>query len=198
MIRVRARGDLFTLYINDIEVGAFRDAAYPGGGIGIAASVWGNTGSHFAFDDLRVWDNSRDQTAPPPQVQPPNTITVWFTIQNGSPAGYVIDKQGARHEGTPSAAISGIALAAGDRIVLQTDATRFSLMFDCSTEPQAFSPCDFTADTPTGLPGEIHVNKNGALGFLNLSRADNWGDLRPGHDPQRYPADPVLRIVLGD
>lgn len=198
LIRVHARGDLFTLYINDVEVGSFRDGAYSSGDIGIAASVWDNTGSHFAFDDVRVWDNSASQTAPPPQAQPPNTITVFFSIQNGAPAGYVIDKQGVRHDGSVQAAISGISIAPGDRIVLQTDAPRFSLMFDCSTEPQAFSPCDFSADSPTGLPGEIRVKRNGALAFINLSRADNWGDLRPGHEPQRYPADPVLRIVLGN
>jgi len=32
--------------------------------------------------------------------------------------------------------------------------------------------------------------------FLNISRADNWAGVRPGFAPQRYPADPILRIVF--
>lgn len=126
-----------------------------------------------------------------------NTLTVFFTIQNGSPTGYVIDKQGVRHTPPGYLTIAGFHVSAGDRVIIQTDQTRFSLLFDCSTTPQIYSPCDFSADTPTKLPGEIRKNKSGTA-YLNISRADNWAGLRPGFEPQRYPADPVLRIVLGD
>ena len=135
-------------------------------------------------------------------IQPPasatNTITVFFTIQNGSPTGYVIDKQGTKHTPPGYLTISGIPIAAGDRILIQTDAARFSLLFDCGVNSDSFSPCDFSADSPTKLPSEIRVNKNGRLGWFNISRADNWAGPRPGFEPQRYPADPILRIGLGN
>lgn len=134
-------------------------------------------------------------------IQPPaisnNTITVFFTIQNGSPTGYVIDKQGVRYTPPGYLTISGFHINAGDRIVLQTDQSRFSLLFDCSTTPQIYSPCDFSADSASKLPTEIRKNRSGTA-YLNISRADNWAGMRSGFEPQRYPADPVLRIVLGD
>lgn len=126
-----------------------------------------------------------------------NTITVFFTIQNGSPTGYVIDKQGIKHTPPGYLTISGFHISAGDRVIIQTDQSRFSLLFDCSTTPQIYSPCDFSADAATKLPAEIRKNKSGTA-YLNISRADNWAGLRSGFEPQRYPADPVLRIVLGD
>jgi hypothetical protein len=48
------------------------------------------------------------------------------------------------------------------------------------------------------LPAELRVNQAGQTGYLNISRPDNWAGYRSGFAPQRYPADPVLRIVLGD
>jgi hypothetical protein len=122
----------------------------------------------------------------------PGAITAFFTIQNGNPYGWVYDKQGVKH--TPEfMSITGIQVAAGDRIVLQTDAPRFSLLFDCGLSPQSFSPCDFAADSPGNLPAEIRVNE-GDSAYLNISGPDNWAGPRSGHEPQRYPADPVLRI----
>ena len=127
-------------------------------------------------------------------------ITVFFTITPaGSPWGYVTDKQGNRHAPENGIlTVSGISTSPGDRIVLQTDAARFSLLFDCSTSPQSFSPCDFSADSPANLPAELRVNQAGQTGYLNISKPDNWAGYRSGFAPQRYPADPVLRIVLGD
>jgi hypothetical protein len=79
-----------------------------------------------------------------------------------------------------------------------TPTARFSLLFDCSTSPQSFSPCDFSADSPANLPAELRVNQAGQAGYLNISGPDNWAGHRSGFAPQRHPADPVLRIVLGD
>lgn len=126
-----------------------------------------------------------------------NTLTVFFTIQNGSPTGYVIDKQGIKHTPPGYLTISDFHIAPGDRIVVQTDQPRFSLLFDCGTSPQLFSPCDFVADTPAALPAEIRKNANGNA-YLNISRADNWAGTRSNFPSQRYPADPVLRIGFGD
>ena len=141
-------------------------------------------------------------TAPPTAVPStpvggpvPGAISVFFTIRDGSPTGWVYDKQGIKH--TPGYnTISGISASPGDRIVLQTDTARFSLLFDCSTTPGTFNPCDFSADSSANLPREIRAVKNGMSAFLNISRADNWAGVRPGFAPQRYPADPVLRIVF--
>lgn len=125
----------------------------------------------------------------------PGAISVFFTIQNGNPTGWVYDRQGMKH--TPQyGTISGIPVSPGDRIVLQTDQARFSLLFDCSTTPGTFTPCDFSADSTGNLPGEIRAVKSGMSGYLNISRADNWARFRSGFEPQRYPADPVLRIVF--
>lgn len=126
-----------------------------------------------------------------------DAITVFFTIQNGSPTGYVIDKQGTKYTPPGYLTISGFHVNPGDRIVIKTDQSRFSLLFDCGTSPQIFSPCDFTADAPNKLPAEIRKNASGTA-YLNISRADNWAGIRPNFPSQRYPADPVLRIGLGD
>jgi hypothetical protein len=125
----------------------------------------------------------------------PGAFSVFFTIQNGSPTGWVYDKQGVKH--TPaSRTISDLIVAPGDRIVLQTDQARFSLLFDCSTTPGTFDPCDFTSDSTANLPGQLRVVKRGMSAFLNISRADNWAGPRNGFPGQRYPADPVLRIAF--
>jgi len=126
-----------------------------------------------------------------------NSLTVFFTVKNGSPTGFVIDKQGVKHAAPAYLTISDLHIAPGDRVVLQTDQPRFSLMLDCGTSPQTFTPCDFVADTPAALPGWI-VKNAGGTAYLNISRADNWAGARPGFPSQRYPADPVLRIGLGD
>ena len=125
----------------------------------------------------------------------PGAISVFFTIRDGRPTGWVYDKQGIKH--TPAYnTISGISVSPGDRIVLQTDTARFSLLFDCSTTSGTFNPCDFSADSTANLPREIRAVKNGMSAYLNISRADNWAGFRPGFAPQRYPADPILRIVF--
>lgn len=122
-------------------------------------------------------------------------FSVFFTVQNGSPTGWVYDKQGIKH--TPvSGTISNLQVAPGDRIVLQTDQARFSLLFDCSTTPGTFNPCDFASDSTGNLPGEIRALKRGMSAFMNISRADNWAGPRNGFPGQRYPADPVLRIMF--
>ncbi len=126
---------------------------------------------------------------------PLDTIVVFFSIMDGWPIGYVVDKQGIRH--TPMGPILDFHVAPGDRIVVQTDQPRFSLLFDCGTSPQTFTPCDFVADTPARLPAEIRKNANGTA-YLNISRADNWAGTRSNFPSQRYPADPVLRIEFGD
>ena len=48
-----------------------------------------------------------------------------------------------------------------------------------------------------GLPAEIRKNASGTAD-LSISRADNWAGTRSDFPSQRYPADPVLRIGLGD
>ena len=149
-----------------------------------------------------LYDKAGNQSAPYPfsfvcKSTASNMITVFFTIQNGSPTGYVIDKQGVKHTPPGYLTISGFHVAPGDRIVVQTDQPRFSLLFDCGTSPKTFTPCDFVADTPAGLPAEIRKNASGGA-YLNISRADNWAGTRPGFPSQRYPADPVLRIGFGD
>jgi hypothetical protein len=133
----------------------------------------------------------------PPAVGGPiaGAFSVFFTVQNGIPTGWVYDKQGVKHSPS-SGTISNLHVLPGDRIVLQTDQTRFSLLFDCSTTPGTFNPCDFMSDSTTNLPREIRAVKSGLGGYLNISRADNWAGQRPGFPGQRYPADPVLRIVF--
>lgn len=136
------------------------------------------------------------------EIQPPavggpiqGAFSVFFTIQNGVPTGWVYDKQGIKHA-PASGTISGLSVAPGDRIVLQTDQARFSLLFDCSTTPGTFNPCDFMSDSTNNLPREIRAVKRGMSAFFNISRADNWAGERNGFPGQRYPADPVLRIML--
>jgi hypothetical protein len=51
---------------------------------------------------------------------------------------------------------------------------------------------------PANLPAELRVNQAGQTGYLNISKPGNWAGYHPGFAPQRYPSDPVLRIVLGD
>jgi hypothetical protein len=146
-----------------------------------------------------LYDSAGNKSAPYPFsfLCKGNSLVVFFTIQNGSPTGYVIDKQGVKHTPPGYLTISDFHVAPGDRIVIQTDQPRFSLLFDCSTTPKIFTPCDFVADNPASLPGWVTKNTNGTA-FLNISRADNWAGTRPGFPSQRYPADPILRIGLGD
>ena len=149
-----------------------------------------------------LYDKAGNRSAPYPfsfmcKSGEANALTVFFTIQNGSPTGYVIDKQGVKHTPPGYLTISGFHVAPGDRIVIQTDQPRFSLLFDCGTSPQTFAPCDFVADSPARLPAEIRKNASGTA-YLNISRADNWAGTRSNFPSQRYPADPVLRIGFGD
>ncbi len=132
-----------------------------------------------------------------PSITGTNTLTVFFTVQNGNPTGYVIDKQGIKHTPSSDLTISDFYVSIGDRLVLQTDQRAFSLLFDCGTTPQLYSPCDFSAESPATLPTALRKNGNGTA-TLNISRPGNWGDPRPDFEPQRYPAEPVLRIVMGD
>ena len=123
-------------------------------------------------------------------------ITVFFTVgQLGKAWGYGVDQHG--QEIYPAEGIPTISIQThpGDRIILQIDAAGFSLLFDCGTSPQAFSPCDFTADSPASLRGEIVANGGGSA-YLNISGPDNWAGPRPNFPSQRYPADPVMRIIL--
>ena len=126
---------------------------------------------------------------------------MFFSIDaNGRPSGYVFDKEGRQIlPGGGGLTISGPALkpVPGDRIYLRTDAPRFALLWDCGTEGDSYSPCDFVADSPANLPGEIVVNVRDRLGFLNVSGPDNWAGDRPNFPGQRYPADPILRIAFG-
>ncbi len=133
----------------------------------------------------------------PPVITGTNTLTVFFTVQNGMPGGYVIDKQGIKHTPASDLTISDFYVSIGDRLLLKTDQPGFSLLFDCGTTPDMYSPCDFSAESPAALPTALRKNRNGTA-TLNVSRAKNWGDPRPDFEPQRYPAEPVLRIVMHD
>jgi len=168
---------------------------------GTYAFVLHANGQRYDIGSVRIEGNA---PAPPPTsgVQAvPGAYTVFFSIAaDGQPWGYVFDKEGRRYE--PAA--GGLTIGApqlkpepGDRIYLRTAAPRFSLLWDCSTQGDSYSPCDFVADSPANLPGEIVCNQRNRLGFLNISRADNWAGDRPDFPGQRYPADPVLRIVFG-
>ena len=127
----------------------------------------------------------------------PGAITVFFTVRNGRPWGYVVDKQGREYRPQSGGlSVKGPNPDPGDRIVLQTDTPRFSLLFDCSTTPGAYSPCDVWAVTPGELP-EIQVNGKDQFATLNISGPDNWAGERQGFAPRRYPGDPVLRIFFG-
>ncbi|MGB8648622.1 MAG: CARDB domain-containing protein [Anaerolineae bacterium] len=151
---------------------------------------------------LSIYVNNKIVTSGSFVIQPPaiggpipGAFSVFFTIQNGAPTGWVYDKQGVKHS-PASGTISGLQVAPGDRIVLQTDQARFSLLFDCSTTPGTFDPCDFMSASTANLPGQVRVVKRGMSAFLNISRADNWAGARNGFPGQRYPADPVLRIMF--
>ena len=137
-----------------------------------------------------------------PAVQPvPGAYTVFFSIgADGRPWGYVFDKEGRQFTSQGGAlTISGPQLKPepGDRIYIKTDAPRFSFLFDCGTEVDSYSPCDFMADSPAGLPAEIVANHRNRSGYLNISGPDNWAGERNNFPGQRYPAEPVLRIVFG-
>ncbi|MBW7885790.1 MAG: hypothetical protein H3C34_24800, partial [Caldilineaceae bacterium] len=137
-------------------------------------------------------------TAPATAFQPvSDAVNVFFTIRtDGSPWAYVVDKQG--REVYPQAGVPVVAaeVRPGDLLVLHTDARAFSLLFDCGVNPRSFSPCDFAAAAPGELPAQIWVNDGSDSAYLNLSGPDNWGDLRPNFAGQRYPADPVFRVVI--
>lgn len=132
-----------------------------------------------------------------PAITGTNVLTVFFTVQDGNPTGYVIDKQGIKHTPNNDRMISDFYVNIGDRLILRTDQPRYSLLFDCGTTPDMYSPCDFSAESPAALPTVLRKNRNGTA-TLNISRAGNWGDPRPDFEPQRYPAEPALRIVMGD
>jgi len=128
----------------------------------------------------------------------PGAITVFFTLDaTGRPSGFVVDKLGNYYypEGGFLALLGPMA-AAGDRIVLQTNSPRFALLWDCGLQPNSFSPCDFVADSLISLPPQIMANGGGSP-VINISGPDNWGQPRPRFEAtQRYPAEPVLRILL--
>ena len=197
---VRAVGSSFSFFINGVKVGAYVDGTFSAGNIGVAVSTGDLGASHIAFDNVQVWQPwfSANPTPTPPTFSPvAGAHTIFFTIRNGSPWGYVTDKQGKRWDLPDYLTIGTIHTEPGDRIVLQTDAPSFSLLFDCGLSPNAYSPCDFTADSPANLPREIQVLRGSVSGYFNISRGGNWGAVRSGFPSQRYPADPVLRIGFG-
>ena len=88
----------------------------------------------------------------------------------------------------------------GDHIYLDTDGpdkTRFfNLMWDCGTNPGAYSPCDFWSSSRWDLKTDIVVNQANQIGTLNLSHYDNWAGVRSGFEPRRYPGDPDFRLMV--
>ena len=199
-LTVRAVGSNFSFFINGTKVGAYTDSTFSTGSVGVAVSTRDKADSHVAFDNVQVWRPSFSASPPAtPLAFTPvaGAHTVFFTIRNGSPWGYVTDKNGKRWDLPGYLTIATIHTEPGDRIVLQTDAPSFSLLFDCSLSPDAYSPCDFSADSPANLPREIKVLRGSVSGYFNISRGGNWGAVRPGFPSQRYPADPILRIGFG-
>ncbi len=56
-LRVDAKGDTFTVYLNGESLTSFSDAAYKQGGIGLIASNVDAVGSHMHFDNVKVYSN---------------------------------------------------------------------------------------------------------------------------------------------
>ena len=54
-LRVEAVGANFTFYINDELVDAAIDSEFAAGDIGLVAGTYQETGTHIAFDNLKVW-----------------------------------------------------------------------------------------------------------------------------------------------
>jgi hypothetical protein len=199
-LSVRAVGSSFSFFINGTKVGAYVDSTFAAGNIGVAVSTGDQGASHIAFDNVQAWQPwfPANLTPTPVAFSPvPGAHTVFFTIKNGSPWAYVTDKTGKRWDLPGYLTIATIHTEPGDRIVLQTDAPSFTFLFDCGTSPNAYSPCDFNADSPAKLPREISVVRGSVPGYINISLPGNWGAARPGFPGQRYLADPVLRIGFG-
>jgi hypothetical protein len=56
-LRVVAKGNAFTFYVNGTKVGSFSDSSFPDGTFGIVVSNTGAGGmAHAAFDNLTVWN----------------------------------------------------------------------------------------------------------------------------------------------
>ena len=197
-LEVLAVGSSFSFFINGGKVGAYTDGSFAAGNIGVATGTSDQGGTHVAFDNIQVNAIGAGSSSAPSTPTPvAGAHTVFFTMRDGNPWAYVTDKQGKRWDLPGYLSIGTIHTEPGDRIVLQTDAAGFAFLFDCGLSPDAFSPCDFTADSPANLPKEIRVLRGSVPGFINISRPGNWGNARPGFPGQRYPADPVLRISFG-
>ncbi len=157
-------------------------------------------GQRYDVGAVTIEPSGAPQPAQPSVQAVPGAFTVFFTIDaNGRPSGYVFDKEGRQFspaEGMLTISGPWLKPVPGDRIYLRTAAPRFSLLWDCGTDGDSYSPCDFVADSPANLPGEIVVNAAGRIGTLNVSGPDNWGGERSNFPGQRYPADPILRILF--
>lgn len=54
-LRVVGKGDTFTLFVNDVKVGTFRDSTFSEGEVGPIVYTGGGT-AHAAFDNFRLWN----------------------------------------------------------------------------------------------------------------------------------------------
>jgi hypothetical protein len=181
------------------------------------SGTWGYGTDESGYSNGGVWTGVRVASAhnPPPASEPtgggwckarpvPGAYSVYFTIRNDRPLMCMLDKAGGPPL-LPSAdaplTLKGPNPQVGDHIYLDTDGPDemrfFNLMWDCGTNPGAYSPCDFWAESLWNLPTDIVVNQANQMGVLNLSYHDNWAGVRKGFEPRRYPGDPVFRLLIG-
>jgi LPXTG-motif cell wall-anchored protein len=56
-LRIDAKGDTFTVYLNDESLTSFTDATYKQGQIGLIASNVDAVGAHMHFDNVKIYSN---------------------------------------------------------------------------------------------------------------------------------------------
>ena len=67
-LRVDAKGDTFTVYLNDESLTSFTDASYKQGAIGLIASNVDAVKAHMHFDNVKVYSNDAAPVTAAPSV----------------------------------------------------------------------------------------------------------------------------------
>lgn len=67
-LRIDAKGDTFTVYLNDESLTSFTDAAYKQGHIGLIASNVDAVGAHMHFDNVKVYSSEAAPVAAAPSA----------------------------------------------------------------------------------------------------------------------------------
>lgn len=131
---------------------------------------------------------------PTPSVQ---TFTIFFAIDSsGNPSGYVRDPSGVV-KNLAIGSTTDVVVRFGQRLVFETTAENFSMLFDCGPASPAVQPCNFNASNRGQLPAEIVVrNRDSGGGFIGITGPNRYGGDRPGFPGQKYVNDPKVSIFV--